>query len=59
MLLADEEKRREGTGSEELFQSIAKQLEAAVIEYKTPFNVGSVAGLSDREVYKRTDTLEF
>lgn len=61
MLLADEEERREGTGSEPLFQSIAKQLEAAGIEYDTPFAVGSVpeAGLSDREVYKRTDTLEF
>lgn len=61
MLLADEEERRDGTGSEPLFQSIAKQLEAAGLEYNTPFTVGSVpeAGLSDREVYKRTDTLEF
>jgi len=61
MLAADEEERREGTGSEPLFQSIAAQLSAAGIEYNTPFNVGSVpeAGLSDREIYKRTDTLEF
>lgn len=61
MLAHDEEERREGTGSEPLFQSIAKQLEAAGIPYSTPFSVGSVpeAGLSDREIYKRTDTLEF
>lgn len=61
MLAHDEEERSEGTGSEPLFQSIAKQLSDAGIEYSTPFNVGPVPefGLSDREIYKRTDTLEF
>jgi hypothetical protein len=61
MLADDEEERREGTGSEPLFQSIAEQLNAAGIEYRTPWTVGTVpeAGLSDREIYKRTDTLEF
>jgi hypothetical protein len=42
LLANDDEERREGTGSEPLFQSVAKQLEAAGIEYNTPFNVGSV-----------------
>jgi hypothetical protein len=58
MLANDEEERREGTGSEPLFQSIAKQLTAAGIEHRTPWAVGTVpeAGLSDREIYKRTDT---
>ncbi|WP_316189713.1 site-specific integrase [Bradyrhizobium sp. SZCCHNS1054] len=61
MLAEDEEERREGTSSEPLFQSIAEQLNAAGIEYRTPWTVGTVpeAGLSDREIYKRTDTLEF
>jgi integrase len=61
MLADDEDERREGTGSEPLFQSIAEQLTAAGIEYKTPWTVGTVpeAGLSDREIYRRTDTLEF
>jgi hypothetical protein len=61
MLANDEEERRDGTGSEPLFHSIAEQLNAAGIEYRTPWTVGTVpeAGLSDREIYKRTDTLEF
>jgi integrase len=61
MLADDEEERREGTGSEPLFQSVAEQLNAAAVEYRTPWTVGTVpeAGLSDREIYKRTDTLEF
>ena len=61
MLASDEEERREGTGSEPLFQSVAEQLRGAGIEYRTPFAVGSLpeAGLSDREVWKRTDTLEY
>jgi integrase len=60
MLANDEEERREGTGSEPLFQSIAEQLNAAGVKFRTPWAVGSVpeAGLSDREIYKRTDTLE-
>jgi integrase len=61
ILADDEEERREGTGSEPLFQSIAKQLTAAGIEYRTPLAVGALpeAGLSDREVYKRADLLEY
>ncbi|WP_439396476.1 DUF6538 domain-containing protein [Bradyrhizobium sp. PMVTL-01] len=60
-LANDEEERREGTGSEPLFQSIAEQLTAAGIEYQTPFAVGVTpeAGLSDREVLKRAGTLEY
>ncbi|OSI28008.1 hypothetical protein BST65_10615 [Bradyrhizobium canariense] len=60
-LANDEEERREGTGSEPLFQSIAEQLGAAGIEYQTPFAVGVTpeAGLSDREVLKRAGTLEY
>ncbi len=59
ILESDEEERREGTGSEAVFQSIAKQLTAAGVEFRTPFDVGSLpeAGLSDREVYKREELL--
>jgi hypothetical protein len=51
MLDSDETTRREGTGSEPLFQSIAAQLTAAGVGFKTPFAVGTVpeAGLSARE----------
>jgi integrase len=61
MLANDEEERREGTGSEPVFQSVAKQLSAAGINYGTPFAVDKLpeAGLSDREIYKRKDTLEY
>jgi hypothetical protein len=57
----DEAARREGTGSEPLFQSIAAQLAAAGIEAKTPFSIGALpeAGLSAREVYKRAEHLEY
>jgi integrase len=60
-LANDEEERREGTGSEPLFQSIAAQLSAAGIEYQTPFAVGVTpeTGLSDREILKRAGTLEY
>jgi integrase len=59
MLDNDEAARREGTGSEPLFQSIAAQLVAAGVEVKTPFAVGALpeAGLSAREVYKRAEHL--
>jgi integrase len=61
MLANDEEERREGTGSEPLFQSIAKQLSDAGIEYRTPFAVGEPpeAGLSDREIIKRAGSLDY
>jgi integrase len=61
MLDTDETVRREGTGSEVGFQSIAAQLTAAGVEFKTPFNIGALpeAGLSDREVYKRAEHLSW
>ena len=61
MLETDETVRREGTGTEPGFQSIAAQLTAAGVEFKTPFAIGALpeAGLSDREVYKRAEHLEW
>jgi integrase len=61
VLADDEEQRREGTGSEPVFQSVARQLADAGIEFDAPFHVGSVPefGLSDREVYKRGEDLDF
>jgi integrase len=61
VLYDDEEERREGTGSEPLFQSIARQLAAAGIEHNSPFTIGALpeAGLSDREMIKATNTLDF
>ena len=57
----DEEERREGTGSEPVFQKIAKQLDAAGVAYETPFAIGPLpeAGLSDREIIKRQNTLDW
>ena len=59
VLAADEEERQEGTGSEPVFQSVAQQLAAAGVEFRTPFKVGELpeAGLSDREVFKREHAL--
>jgi integrase len=59
-LAEDEEMRREGTGSEPLFQSVAKQLLDAGVEFTTPFHIGSVPeyGLSEREMLKYADDLE-
>jgi hypothetical protein len=59
MLDRDEYARREGTGSEHVFQSVAAQLSAAGVEFKTPFAIGALpeAGLSAREVYKRAEQL--
>jgi integrase len=61
MLDNDETTRREGTGTEPLFQSIAAQLAAAGIAVKTPFAVGALpeAGLSAREVHKRAEHLSW
>jgi hypothetical protein len=42
MLERDETVRREGTGTEPVFQSIAAQLTAAGVEFKTPFAVGAL-----------------
>ena len=59
-LAEDEEMRREGTGSEPLFQSVAKQLSDAGVEFTTQFHVGSVPefGLSEREMQKYEADLE-
>ncbi|WP_461314916.1 DUF6538 domain-containing protein [Bradyrhizobium embrapense] len=61
MLADDEEERREGTGSEPVFQSVAQQIRQAGFDVQTPFSEGELpeAGLSDREVLKRTETLEY
>jgi integrase len=61
MLDRDEATRREGTGSEPGFQSIAAQLTAAGVAFKTPFSIGALpeAGLSAREVYKRAEQLSW
>jgi integrase len=61
MLADDEEERREGTGSEPVFQKIAKQLIEAGVAYETPFAIGPLpeAGLSDREIIKREETIEW
>ena len=59
MLDADETTRREGTGTEAGFQSIAQQLTAAGVEFETPFSIGPLpeVGLSAREVHKRAQHL--
>jgi integrase len=61
MLERDETVRREGTGTEPGFQSIAAQLTAAGVEFKTPFAIGALpeAGLSAREVHKRAEHLSW
>jgi hypothetical protein len=61
MLAEDEEERREGTGSELLFQDIAQQLSEAGFRAQTSFAVAEPpgAGLSDRELVKRAETLEY
>jgi integrase len=61
MLANDEEERREGTGSEPGFQSVAKQLAEAGIEHQSPFAIGPVpeAGLSDREIIKRQQLIDY
>jgi Domain of unknown function (DUF6538) len=61
MLDTDETARREGTGSEPGFQSIAAQLTAAGVEFKTPFAIGALpeAGLSAREIHKRAEQLSW
>jgi integrase len=61
MLDHDETVRREGTGTEPLFQSMAAQLAAAGLKDFTSFAIGALpeAGLSPREVYKRAEHLEW
>jgi len=57
-LAIDDEDRREG-GSEQLFQSVARQLSAAGIEHTTEYQIGDPpkVGLSDREMHKRAETV--
>jgi integrase len=57
----DETARREGTGSEPVFQSIAAQLIGAGVKFETSFAIGGLpeAGLSDREVFKRAEHLSW
>jgi len=55
MLEEDEEIRRDGTGSEEVFQDVAQQLREAGISFFTPFPTTAKRpsfGLSDREMRK-------
>jgi integrase len=61
LLAEDEQERRDGTGSEPVFQGIAKQLNAAGIEYETPFTVGALpeTGMSDRELIKQVNLVEW
>jgi integrase len=61
LLADDDEQRRDGTGSEPVFQSVARQLTEGGIDFETPFRIGKVPefGLSEREVYKRTDDLPY
>jgi integrase len=60
VLAEDDEMRRDGTGSEPLFQSIARQLADAGIEFQTPFHIGAAPeyGLSEREMQKHAADLE-
>jgi hypothetical protein len=57
-LAIDDEDRREG-GSEQLFQSPARRLSVAGLEYTTAYQVGDPpkVGLSDREMRKRAETV--
>ena len=61
LLADDDEQRRDGTGSEPVFQSVARQLTEAGIDFETPFHIGKVPefGISEREVYKRTEDLAY
>jgi hypothetical protein len=60
VLAEDDEMRRDGTGSEPIFQSIARQLADAGVEFKTQFHVGATPeyGLSEREMQKHGADLE-
>ena len=60
VLTEDDEMRRDGTGSEPLFQSVARQLADAGVEFETQFHIGASPeyGLSEREMLKRAADLE-
>lgn len=62
MLHLDDEETREGTGRDKFMRSIAKQLDAAGVQYAMPIPPSEHApayGLSDSEVHKRVADLEF
>lgn len=60
MLEEDEEVRRDGTGSEDLFQAITQQLRDTGTAFSTPFATAGKPsyGLSDREMYKLRENAE-
>ena len=60
MLEEDEEVRRDGTGSEELFQNITKQLREAGVPSRSAFRSGTrpAFGLSDREMGKIEESID-
>ncbi len=60
VLAEDDEMRRDGSGSEQVFQSVARQLADAGVEFTTTFHVGAVPeyGLSEREMQKRGEDLQ-
>jgi integrase len=60
VLAEDDEMRREGTGSEPVFQNIARQLADAGVEFETQFHIGTSPeyGLSEREMQKHAADLE-
>jgi hypothetical protein len=59
-LAEDEEMRRDGTGSEPVFQSVAHQLAGVGVKFHTEFQIGAVPeyGLSERELRKHAADLE-
>jgi integrase len=60
LLEEDEALRRDGTGSEDLFQATAKQLREAGVAFSMGFQPGSgpACGLSDREMQKLQESIE-
>ena len=60
MLAEDDEMRRDGTGSEPVFQKVARQLAEAGVNFPTQFQIGEVPeyGLSEREWQKHAADLE-
>jgi hypothetical protein len=60
MLAEDDDIRRDGTDSEDVFQANTQQLLQAGLDFKTPFFVGPkpAFGLSDREATKLSETVQ-
>jgi integrase len=58
-LTSDEEDRRDGTGSEDVYASAARQLSEAGIHFATPFKPGASVefGLTDRELSRKVETV--